>query len=65
MKRLALLLTPCVFAFLLIGCGEQAAPPAGKMSDGPASGPPTKGEAAKVRQKIMDNMSKVGPHAAK
>jgi hypothetical protein len=63
MKRLALLLAPCVFAFMLIGCGEQAAPPGGKMSDGPVSGPATKGEAAKVREKILENMNKVGPHA--
>ena len=45
MKRLALLFVSLALSILPIGCGEQAAPPAGTPGTGPYTGPSTKGVA--------------------
>ena len=62
MKRFALLLALIVLSFPLIGCGEDAVPPAGKPGIGPETGPPTKGEAKRDQEKLFksinDNVAK-------
>jgi hypothetical protein len=51
-----------VLSFQMFGCGEAGVPPAGTPGTGPATGPPTKGEAMKDREKffkhIDDNVAK-------
>jgi hypothetical protein len=64
MKRSATFFASLVLSTALIGCGEPATPPAGKMDSGAGAdtGPATKGEAAKVREKVLEDMKKVGPY---
>ena len=53
MKRFALLFSLIVLSFQLIGCGEDAAPPAGTPGTGPDTGPPTQGLAKKDQENMF------------
>ena len=53
MKRFALLFVLIVLPTLMIGCGDQSTPPAGTPGTGPDTGPPTKGEAQKDRERMF------------
>ena len=53
MKRFALLFALLVLPTLMIGCGDDAPPPAGTPGTGPDTGPPTKGEAQKDRERMF------------
>jgi hypothetical protein len=53
MKRFALLFALIVLPTLMIGCGDDSTLPAGTPGQGPDTGPPTKGEAQKDREKMF------------
>lgn len=53
MKRFALLFAVLLLSSMVIGCGEEAIPPAGKMGTGPDNGPSTKGLAAKDHENLL------------
>ena len=64
MKRFAPLFASLVLSTLMIGCGEAPTPPAGKPGVGPDTGPPTKGEAKKDRDKMFKDMAERDAKAA-
>jgi hypothetical protein len=53
MKRFAVFLLLLAFSTQLIGCGEEAAPPAGTPGTGPPAPGAVKGEAKKDRDKLF------------
>ena len=60
MKLFAVLLASVVLSAVMIGCGGDSTPPAGKMEADGDAGPPTKGEALKAREKMFKDMSEAG-----
>jgi hypothetical protein len=64
MKRFALLFVVLVLSTQMIGCGEAPTPPAGKPGTGPDTGPPTKGEAKRDRDKMFKDMAERDAKAA-
>jgi hypothetical protein len=66
MKRFALFFASLLLSTVMIGCGEETAPPAGKMDAGAGAdtGPSTKGEAMKVHEKMLEDLKKVGAQKA-
>jgi hypothetical protein len=65
MKRIVPLFASFVLSTVMIGCGEEAAPPAGKMGEGTETGPSTKGLAKQDREKLLENMGKQQPTKSK
>jgi hypothetical protein len=65
MKRLALLFASLALSTLPIGCGEQAAPPAGTPGTGPYTGPSTAGVAQKNREQMFRNLDQAAAKATK
>jgi hypothetical protein len=53
MKRFALLFASLVLSAVLMGCGEEATPPAGTPGTGPDTGPATEGLAKKDRERMF------------
>ncbi len=65
LKRLALFLVSLALSTLLVGCGEQAAPPAGTPGTGPYTGPSTRGVAQKNREQMFKNLDQAAAKATK